>query len=275
VIEQVAVDGAEVPITKTPIEDATPSTVSAGGDGTTPPVEGDTDTGSSTGHPADTGTPDDTGTLCSDTCMYAGDGECDDGGPGALWAECALGSDCSDCGVREAGGSVDTDSGDTGQDTAVACSGSGAAGSYPDGSDDFNGLQVSYAINGVCLDEGTDSDGFTITRSFPVWGINGSSVTVSGSVAANDAVCNSDYGSFWFQTDVSLTVGGVSDTFSSPEPCTQSTTERYEVAQPAYTFDLSVPVSGYGDSVSFSISQTYVNPRFGDRGVVVSGNTSY
>jgi len=55
--------------------------------------------------------------LCSDECgpqasgrgwrrqaaqpgAWAGDGVCDDGGPGAANSECALGTDCQDCGVR-------------------------------------------------------------------------------------------------------------------------------------------------------------------------------
>jgi uncharacterized membrane protein YeiB len=40
------------------------------------------------------------GELCAETCATAGDGECDDGGSGALYAVCALGSDCGDCGIR-------------------------------------------------------------------------------------------------------------------------------------------------------------------------------
>ncbi|MCA9565878.1 MAG: hypothetical protein KC561_20415, partial [Myxococcales bacterium] len=40
------------------------------------------------------------GGSCSDTCATAGDGECDDGGPGALYDLCTLGSDCGDCGPR-------------------------------------------------------------------------------------------------------------------------------------------------------------------------------
>ncbi|MFZ4738237.1 MAG: CHAP domain-containing protein [Bradymonadia bacterium] len=38
--------------------------------------------------------------VCIDACEWAGDGECDDGGPGALYAACELGTDCSDCGER-------------------------------------------------------------------------------------------------------------------------------------------------------------------------------
>ncbi|MCB9958782.1 MAG: DUF418 domain-containing protein [Rhodospirillaceae bacterium] len=44
---------------------------------------------------------DDNGMLCSDTCGSSHDSECDDGGPESLYAICALGTDCSDCGPRE------------------------------------------------------------------------------------------------------------------------------------------------------------------------------
>jgi hypothetical protein len=40
---------------------------------------------------------------CTDTCEYATDGECDDGGPGAERMSCAYGSDCTDCGLRQPG----------------------------------------------------------------------------------------------------------------------------------------------------------------------------
>ena len=38
--------------------------------------------------------------MCSDTCSYAGDEDCDDGGPGSHYSFCAFGSDCTDCGPR-------------------------------------------------------------------------------------------------------------------------------------------------------------------------------
>ncbi len=37
---------------------------------------------------------------CSDTCLFAGDGECDDGGAGAVTTVCPFGTDCADCGTR-------------------------------------------------------------------------------------------------------------------------------------------------------------------------------
>ena len=38
--------------------------------------------------------------LCDDSCGYAGDGACDDGWVNAVYADCMLGTDCSDCGAR-------------------------------------------------------------------------------------------------------------------------------------------------------------------------------
>eukprot|EP00966_Prymnesium_polylepis_P329473 7385162-Prymnesium_polylepis.1 len=38
--------------------------------------------------------------TCSESCQYSADGECDDGGPGAAFSDCAFGSDCTDCGQR-------------------------------------------------------------------------------------------------------------------------------------------------------------------------------
>jgi len=38
--------------------------------------------------------------ICTQACLYANDGMCDDGGPESVTSLCALGSDCLDCGVR-------------------------------------------------------------------------------------------------------------------------------------------------------------------------------
>jgi len=40
------------------------------------------------------------GPGCSNTCQYANDSVCDDGGPGAVYSLCPCGTDCSDCGTR-------------------------------------------------------------------------------------------------------------------------------------------------------------------------------
>ena len=43
----------------------------------------------------------DTYGKCTDTCGYARDSECDDGGAGAQYSECDYGTDCADCGPRD------------------------------------------------------------------------------------------------------------------------------------------------------------------------------
>ena len=44
--------------------------------------------------------PTSTGGGCSETCNYASDNDCDDGGPGAEFSICSVGTDCTDCGPR-------------------------------------------------------------------------------------------------------------------------------------------------------------------------------
>lgn len=49
--------------------------------------------------------------ICLNTCIFAEDGECDDGGPGALTNICALGTDCIDCESRDIAGDGSPDDG--------------------------------------------------------------------------------------------------------------------------------------------------------------------
>ncbi len=39
--------------------------------------------------------------VCTDTCSYANDGVCDDGGLNSSYSVCTLGTDCGDCGTRD------------------------------------------------------------------------------------------------------------------------------------------------------------------------------
>lgn len=43
------------------------------------------------------------GDNCSNTCEFAFDGECDDGGAGSLYDFCPCNTDCADCGSRRNG----------------------------------------------------------------------------------------------------------------------------------------------------------------------------
>ncbi len=49
------------------------------------------------------------GALCDNTCDTARDGACDDGGAGATFDLCTLGTDCADCGARDVAGDGDGD----------------------------------------------------------------------------------------------------------------------------------------------------------------------
>jgi len=50
---------------------------------------------------------DDTeGAGCTNTCRFASDSDCDDGGPGSDFDLCDLGTDCDDCGPRGGGGGI-------------------------------------------------------------------------------------------------------------------------------------------------------------------------
>ena len=42
------------------------------------------------------------GVLCSNSCTYATDGDCDDGGSGSEYELCDFGTDCTDCGSESA-----------------------------------------------------------------------------------------------------------------------------------------------------------------------------
>jgi len=46
------------------------------------------------------GAESDAAPLCSNSCPYAGDGECDDCGEGSEYSVCDIGTDCDDCGLR-------------------------------------------------------------------------------------------------------------------------------------------------------------------------------
>lgn len=38
--------------------------------------------------------------FCENTCIFANDSSCDDGGPGSLNKYCEFATDCADCGER-------------------------------------------------------------------------------------------------------------------------------------------------------------------------------
>lgn len=128
----------------------------------------------------------------------------------------------------------------------------------------FNGLQIVYTISGPQLGQPKDSEGFTHTRSFEGQ-LAGNTFTVSGTgIYDKPANYDTEYGSFYGTLDVSVSAG--------------RETKNYVYTQPKgagpmrQAFSVSIPIPADATSGSFSIRVTYVNPRFGNRGVVVSGS---
>ncbi len=78
------------------------------------------------------------GSMCTNTCNSANDGECDDGGPGAQYSVCSLGTDCGDCGPRNGGAAAG--GGSTGGQCTNTCN------SANDGECDDGGPGAQYSV---------------------------------------------------------------------------------------------------------------------------------
>jgi len=128
----------------------------------------------------------------------------------------------------------------------------------------FNGLQIVYTISGPQLGQPKDSEGFTHTRSFEGQ-LAGNTFTVSGTGIFDDsAKYDTEYGSFYGTIDVSVSAGRETKNYVYTQPKSAGPMRQ--------AFSVSIPIPDDATSGSFSIKVTFVNPRFGNRGVVVSGS---
>ncbi len=134
--------------------------------------------------------------TCDNTCIYANDGDCDDGQPGSDYSYCACGTDCSDCGSRAscdvAAGAANTCPGQT-----TACE----AG-YPCAAGEF--CNFDYGSYGFCEQCSSFSDSaFCSTSGLP-----------SAGEADCEACCFRNYwavGNGWCSSDLDDYVGDTSD----------------------------------------------------------------
>ena len=67
--------------------------------------------------------------ACDNSCQYAYDGACDDGGPNADFSICDCGTDCADCGKREKTRNACLDAGGSGGNSGAGGSSGGTGGS--------------------------------------------------------------------------------------------------------------------------------------------------
>lgn len=80
------------------------------------------------------------GGTCSNTCTWANDGACDDGGPGSEFSVCDCGTDCGDCGTR-----TTADCGSA-TDAAISVWFDGNSGSFP-----CNTQRIDVEIDGAFI----------------------------------------------------------------------------------------------------------------------------
>lgn len=152
--------------------------------------------------------------------------------------------------------------------------GSGAmAGTFP--KEPFNRLQMTYSVSGATSGTPKENHGFTVSRRYK-GALSGSTLSVSVTTSEIWGDCNTSYGSFYSQLDMKVSVGNKSKTYSTPAPCNRGKKAKsYEVKSGKGSKTLSVPIpEGVSVDGSFSAILTFVNPRYGDRAVVVSGTFS-
>ena len=149
--------------------------------------------------------------------------------------------------------------------TSYFPSGSGStSGTFPEGDGDFNGLKINYSVSGISVTQTKDTGDFTTTRAI-TGNLGSSELRVSGTAIGRDAKCKTEYGDFYRTLNVVVTAGGNEKKFQAPLPdaCDKSSKD--------YTFNVGVPIPANARSGSFSITFTYINPRFDNRSLVVSG----
>jgi hypothetical protein len=141
------------------------------------------------------------GEICEYTCYWEGDGDCDDGRPGAPYSGCDYGTDCADCGV----GTAPVECCAEGFDAAGVCGGDCTADIDSDGvcdtddtcigeadecgtcdmdptndcEQDCNGAWGGDAVSdvcGTCDNDATNDDITVLTFTLGLWDESGSDV---------------------------------------------------------------------------------------------------
>ena len=92
--------------------------------------------------------------LCENTCQYAFDGDCDDGGPNSQYSLCDCGTDCADCDERAA---LECESGSS----SSSSSSSGSSSSGGSSSSSSGGSSSSSSSGGPVYGAVSDNDGNT------------------------------------------------------------------------------------------------------------------
>ena len=124
--------------------------------------------------------------LCENTCQYAFDGECDDGGPNSQYSLCDCGTDCADCDERAAlecdGGSSSSSSGSSSSSSSGGgYSQSDAVGTWFGNSPNSNDWYLYLCGNGLFTFKEYNPVGDLQFNHTGTWSISGSNLYLSGS----------------------------------------------------------------------------------------------
>jgi hypothetical protein len=192
--------------------------------------------------------------LCEDTCTYAGDQACDDGGPNSEFDICALGTDCSDCGPR-----LDGD-GD-GYDISEDCN-DYSSQIYPGAIDDScDGIDQN--CDGV-LDEGWNGDEYepNDSSSYDLGTLydGGSFSNISGYITDPSDV---DTFSFYYEDGWGLGFGLQIDLNPIPNQVDLVLTLNHIDRSGKDTLISSVNAKGMGGNESITFEESYNNDETG------------
>lgn len=105
--------------------------------------------------------PNATEEVCNNTCQYAFDGVCDDGGPNSQYSVCDCGTDCADCGTRE----VSDNDCLGGGSSSSSSSGSSSSGSSSSGGSSSSSSGSSSSSSGSSSSSSSSSSGGSSTAT--------------------------------------------------------------------------------------------------------------
>ena len=150
----------------------------------------------------------------------------------------------------------DEDEGD--EEPSGSGGGGSASGTFP--AEPFNSMLVQYSVSGIAVDEQTDGEGFTMSRTL-TGSLGGDTLTVSGTAYSDRD--HSD--AFPAYVEVRVNVEGETAEYRDETSGNEGPWNS--------PFSVSVPIPPGAEKGSFSITLVFVNPRFGNRAVWVGGGT--